>query len=315
MLKVPAPIKTFFDAFPLEKLPPLEVSETDSAACQIVGGGSKSPNTNTNPDFYLYTYGHQNDLGTTLCTDPSSLAVQLLLSYFHPKKSTELATVSHLANMDGKLPLLVQQPSNRTFLSFNSIYKNLVPSTPQINVLSSLVFYNLYHAWIVTILDPAYCREFENMFLSVKSLESNTEARFVEPLKMRFMQDLITDHKNLATAMEQSTRLPTKLMTSMDTVYKTHAEIEEIYCRAHDALGAFSKLLAESPSQFFNVKDKGFEQSDISSLDCLVAAFVYSLRPESPFGQTRLGHMVQDFPDLSSHAVSVIEGVYGGEGK
>ncbi|SEI36643.1 YALIA101S13e00122g1_1 [Yarrowia lipolytica] len=305
MLKVPAPIKTFFDAFPLEKLPPLEVSETDSNACQVVGGGSTQ-----SPDFYLYTYGHKNGVGTTLSTEPTSLAVQLLLSHFHPKKSTQLATVSHLANMDGKLPLLVQQPSNRTFLTFNSIYKNLVPSTPQINVLSSLVFHNLYHAWIVTILDPAYSRQFENTFLSVKSLESNTEARFVEPLKIRFMQDLITDHKNLATAMEQSTRLPTRLVMSMESVYDSHPEIEEIYCRAHDALTAFSKLLAESPSQFFNAKDKGFEQSEIGSLDCVVAAFIYSLRPESPFGQTRLGHMVQDFPDLSSHAVSVIEEVY-----
>ncbi|KAG5366016.1 hypothetical protein CJU89_0425 [Yarrowia sp. B02] len=305
MLKVPAPIKAFFDAFPLEKLPPLEVSETDSAACTVVGGGSTE-----SPDFYLYTYGHKEDLGTTLCTDPTSLAVQLLLSHFHPKKSTELATVSHLANMDGKLPLLVQPPSNRTFLSFSSIYKNLVPSTPQINTLSALVFYNLYHAWIVTILDPAYAQQFEDMFLSVKSLESNTEARFVEPLKIRFMQDLITDHKNLATAMEQSTRLPTRLVTSMESVYNTHPEIEEIYCRAHDALTAFSKLLAESPTQFFNVKDTGFESQEISSLDCLVASYVYSLRPESPFGQTRLGHMVQDFPDLSSHAVSVVEEVY-----
>ncbi|KAG5365444.1 hypothetical protein CJU90_4526 [Yarrowia sp. C11] len=305
MLKVPAPIKAFFDAFPLEKLPPLEVSETDSAACQVVGGGSQDTS-----DFYLYTYGHKEDLGTALCTDPTSLAVQLLLSYFHPKKSTELATVSHLANMDGKLPLLVQQPSNNTFLTFNSIYKNLVPSTPQINVLSSLVFLNLYHAWIVTILDPEYSQQFEDMFLSVKSLESNTEARFVEPLKIRFMQDLITDHKSLATAMEQSTRLPTRLVTTMESMYSSHPEIEEIYCCAHDALSAFSKLLAESPTQFFNVKDKGFEQSEISSLDCLVAAFVYSLRPESPFGQTRLGHMTADFPDLSSHAVSVIEEVY-----
>lgn len=306
MLKVPAPIKAFFDAFPLEKLPPLEVSETDSAACTTVGSSPSSPN----PDFYLYTYGHQADLGTTLCTDPSSLAVQLLLSYFHPAKSIELATVSHLANMDGKLPLLVQQPSNRTFLSFDSIYRNLVPSSSQINVLSALVFHNLYHAWIVAILDPAYSRQFEAVFLSVKSLESNSEARFVEPLKMRFVQDLLTDHKPLATAMEQCTRLPSRLVTSMDSVYKTHPEIEEIYSLAHDALGAFSKLLAESPSQFFNVKDKGFEQSDISSLDCLVAAFVYSLRSESPFGQTRLGQMVQDFPDLSSHAVGVVEAVY-----
>lgn len=306
MLKVPAPIKAFFDAFPLEKLPPLEVSETDQAACKVVGGGSADK-----PDFYLYTYGHQGDLGTTLCTDPTSLSVQLLLSHFHPQKSTELATVSHLANMDGKLPLLVQQPSNRTFLTFNSIYKNLVPSTPQINTLSALVFFNLYHAWIVTILDPAYSQQFEDMFLSVKSLESNTEARFVEPLKIRFMQDLITDHKNLASAMEQSTRLPTRLVSTMESVYNTHPEIEEIYCRGHDALSAFSKLLAESPTQFFGVQDKGFELKEISSLDCLVAAFVYSLRPESPFGQTRLGHMVQDFPDLSSHAISVIENVYG----
>lgn len=305
MLTVPAPVKTFFDAFPLQKLPSLEQSETDSSACEIVGGGSKD-----RPDFYLYTYGHEQAHGTHVCTEPTSLATQLLLSHFHPQRSIELAKVSHLANMDGKLPLLVQQPSNRSFLSFHAIYQSLVPSSPQINTLSALVFSNLYDAWLVTILDPANTQLFEQVFLSVKSLESNTEARFVEPLKIRFMQDLISDHKHLAQAMQQSTRLPTRLVVTMDSVYDSHPEIEEIYCRAQDALCTFSKLLAESPSQFFGVHDVGFDSSRVSSLDCLVAAFVYALRPEAPFGQTRLANMVLELPDLSSHAISVIEEVY-----